>query len=229
MPITPAPTTTIVSRHVVRASRMPSESMIVASSNWTVAGRAGRVPVAMMIFSAVTLVLAAAPSVDLDRVRVGEPAGAVFRIATWLRDSWLRMTSISRPIDMLGAGRQVGDGDVLLDPVALAVQLALAQAGQVEHRLAQRLRGDRAGVDADPADHVASLDHGDAAAELGRGDRGLLATGSGPDDEKIEVVHATSVPVRGSGDQTLPGGRCRVIPGGGGGSRIWRGRIQYCP
>ena len=34
---------------------MPSESMMVRSSKSTLSGRAGRVPAAMMIFSAVTL------------------------------------------------------------------------------------------------------------------------------------------------------------------------------
>ena len=102
------------------------------------------------------------------RVRVDEAAGAGAAAATWLRASWLRMTSISRPITCWVRATQVGDGDVLLDPVALAVQLALVQPGQVEHRLAQRLGRDRAGVDADPADHVPRSTMADPAAELGR-------------------------------------------------------------
>ena len=54
---------------------------------------------------------------------------------------------------VLGAGQQVGRGDLLLDPVAGAVQLALAHPGQVDDRLAQRLRRDGAGVDAHAAEH----------------------------------------------------------------------------
>ncbi len=42
---------------------------------------------------------------------------------------------------------QVGDGDVLLDAIALAEEPALADAGQVQDGFAQRLRGNRAGVD----------------------------------------------------------------------------------
>jgi hypothetical protein len=41
--------------------------------------------------------------------------------------------------DVLGARQQVGRGDLLLDAVAGAVELALAHAGEVKHRLAQRL------------------------------------------------------------------------------------------
>jgi hypothetical protein len=77
---------------------------------------------------------------------------------------------------VLGTGGQVGDGDVLLQPVALPVQIALGETGEVEHRLAQRLGGNGAGVDGDPADHVGAVDDGHSAAQLGRGDGGLLAT-----------------------------------------------------
>ena len=54
MPITPAPTTTI-ERGTRSRWLMPSESMIVLSSKATLGGRAGRVPVATTILSAVTL------------------------------------------------------------------------------------------------------------------------------------------------------------------------------
>jgi hypothetical protein len=101
-----------------------------------------------------------------------------------LRISWLRH-HVDLAADVLGARQQVGDGDLFLDPVAGAVQLALAHAGQVEHRLAQRLGRDGAGVDADAAEHVAALDDRDRLAELGRRDRGLLAAGTGTDDDEV--------------------------------------------
>ena len=90
---------------------------------------------------------------------------------------------------VLGAGGQVGDGDVFLEPVALAVQIPLGETGEIEHRLAQRLGGDGAGVDGDPTDHVGTVDDGDPAAELGRGDGGLLAARAGSDDKHVEVGH----------------------------------------
>ena len=51
IPITPAPATTIERGTACRWT-IPSESMTVRSSNSTLAGRAGRVPVAITIFSA---------------------------------------------------------------------------------------------------------------------------------------------------------------------------------
>ena len=46
--------------------------------------------------------------------------------------------------------------DVLLHAVGAAVEAALAPAGEIEHRLAQGLRGDGAGVDRDAADAAAA-------------------------------------------------------------------------
>jgi hypothetical protein len=95
MPITPAPTTIIVLG--IRSSpRMLSESMIVCSSKSTVSGRAGLVPVAITIFSAVTFRSCPVPSVtwivcgSRNRPMPGSSA-------TPLRESWLRITSTSRP------------------------------------------------------------------------------------------------------------------------------------
>jgi hypothetical protein len=89
---------------------------------------------------------------------------------------------------VLHAPEQVGAGDVVLDAVALAVDPALAHAGQVEDGLAQRLRRDRARVDADAADHVAAVDDSHAAAKLGRLDGRFLARRSGSDHEQVEVA-----------------------------------------
>ncbi len=85
MPITPAPTTTIESG--TRSSRiMPSESITVRSSNSTLSGRAGRVPVAMMILSAVTLLplpYSSTTSMVCGSRNLPEPTSVV----TWLRES----------------------------------------------------------------------------------------------------------------------------------------------
>ena len=53
-PITPAPTTVMLRGSRCWMCSSPSESMIVWSSNATSFGRAGLVPVAMMMLSAVT-------------------------------------------------------------------------------------------------------------------------------------------------------------------------------
>ena len=95
--------------------------------------------------------------VDLHRVRVDEMPGAGEH-----RDpvaGQLAADHVDLPADdVLGAGGQVGDGDLVLDPVALPVHLPLVQAGQVQDRLAQGLGRDRAGVEAHAADHVLALD-----------------------------------------------------------------------
>ena len=94
MPMTPAPATTMV-RGTCSRCTMPSESMIVRSSNATLAGRAGRVPTAITTASAVTVRTRPCPS---STSTVLGPANRALpaRIVTRLRDSWLRTTSVSR-------------------------------------------------------------------------------------------------------------------------------------
>jgi hypothetical protein len=61
--------------------------------------------------------------------------------------------------DVLCTGQQVGRGDVLLDTITCAVEFALSNASQVEHRFTQRLGRDRAGVGAHSAEHLSVFDH----------------------------------------------------------------------
>ena len=72
MPITPAPTTTIeLGTCWIRST--PSESRTRSSSNSTCDGRAGRVPVAMTMFSAVTVLWSPRMvAVHADGVRIVE-------------------------------------------------------------------------------------------------------------------------------------------------------------
>ena len=130
----------------------------------------------------------AVAAVDLHRVRVEEAARAGHG-----RDpvtGQLAAHHVHLPADhVAGAGGQVGDGDLVLDPVALPVHLPLVEAGQVEDRLAQRLGRDRARVQAHAADHVLALDDRHPAVELRRGDGGLLAAGPRADHQHVVVVH----------------------------------------
>ena len=187
MPITPAPTTTR-DRGIVRRVRIPSESRIRSPSNSTVGGRAGRVPVAMIDVLGPHLPRSGL-AVHRDRVRVEEPRRAVQQrhpVAGQLAADHLDLAADH----VLGAREQVLHGDVVLDPVVLPVQLAHVQPGEVEHRLAQRLRRDGAGVDAHPADHVAALHHGGPAAELRRRDGRLLPSRPRAEHEHVVVVVA---------------------------------------
>ena len=93
MPITPAPATTI-ERGTCSRWMMPSESMMVFSSKATLAGRAGLVPVAMTMLSALTFLVRPPPSstsTSFGPVKRAVPG----MIATRLRVSWLRTTSFS--------------------------------------------------------------------------------------------------------------------------------------
>ncbi|VAZ59921.1 hypothetical protein LAUMK7_02354 [Mycobacterium kansasii] len=90
---------------------------------------------------------------------------------------------------MLGPGQQIGRGDPVLDTVARPVEFALIHAGEVEHRLAQRLRWDGAGVDADAAQHSATLDDRNGFAQLGRGNGRLLAARPRAENHHVVLAH----------------------------------------
>ena len=95
------------------------------------------------------------------------------------------------------AQRDVVDRDLVLQAVALAVDRALVEPGQVEDRLANRLRRDRAGVHAGAADRGVPLDQRDLATELRRLDGRLLTRRPRTDDDDLELrAHEASFAVR---------------------------------
>ena len=99
IPITPAPATTI-DRGTFSRWTIPSESITVRSSNSTLSGRAGRVPVPITILSA--LAWRTRPTPSSTSTVCGSAKEAVpVRSVTRLRDSWLRTTSISLPTTWL--------------------------------------------------------------------------------------------------------------------------------
>ncbi len=99
IPITPAPATTIERGTFCRWT-IPSESMTVRSSNSTLAGRAGLVPVAITILSAVARRTRPSP-LSTSTVCGSRKRPVPVMLATRLRESWLRTTSISRPTTWL--------------------------------------------------------------------------------------------------------------------------------
>jgi hypothetical protein len=183
MPMTPAPTTTMVSG-TRSSARIPSESTTRSSSNSTWAGRLGtgrdddlRRPDHA----------AFAAAVDLHRVRVDKSRRTNEQIHVIAEQ--LRPHDLDLPADhVLRARQEVLDGNLLLHPVRLTVELAHRQSGQIEDGFPPGLRRDGAGVDADAANHVPSLDDADALTQLGRTDRRLLATWTGADDQQVVVV-----------------------------------------
>ena len=71
---------------------------------------------------------------------------------------------------------QVVHRDFALAAVALFVDVAMAIAGEVQNRFADRLRGDRAGVERHAAQQLAlAFDDDDSPILLRRGDGRLLA------------------------------------------------------
>jgi len=70
--------------------------------------------------------------------------------------------------------------NVVFDAIGAAIKAALAPAREVEHRLAQRLGGDCAGVNAHAADAVALLNHQHGFLDLGCLDRRTAAGGALP-------------------------------------------------
>jgi hypothetical protein len=147
----------------------PSESTIVRSSKFTVSGRAGTVPAGDDDALGGDRQLGTALVTHAQRVRVGERRGAGQQADPVAGELAADDVDLAAD-DVLGPGGQVGHRDVLLEAVALPVQLALVEPGQVQHRLAQRLRRNGAGVDAHPADHVPPLHQRDPPAQLGRRD-----------------------------------------------------------
>ena len=181
MPMTPAPTTTSEFGSQSRP-RTSSESMIGGRRTRRCAGWAGRVPTAITIRAAVDPPLVARRGRDVravcgstKRPRARSGARRGFGAA-----GCGRRRSRARRRAACGDSRSC-DGDLVLDPIALAVDPALAHAREVEDGLAQRLRRDRARVHADAADHLPAIDDRDALAEL----RGRIAAFCPPGPEPI--------------------------------------------
>ena len=122
--------------------------------------------------------------VHLDGVRIGELRPAMHGrdvVARELRAHDLHLLGH----DLLDAEGEVRDRDLAVDRVVLAVEGLLQEPGEVHDRFAERLGRDRARVQADAADHLLAVDHGDLLPELGGGDRGLLTGRTGSDDDEI--------------------------------------------
>jgi hypothetical protein len=75
-----------------------------------------------------------------------------------------------------------------LAPIWAAVEAAVAPAGEVQHRLAQRFRRDRSGVLTNTADAAPALQHQHAFLELGRLHRRAPARGAGPNDDEVKML-----------------------------------------
>ena len=181
-PMTPAPTT-MRSRGRFLPARSWSESKIRSPSSGTFGLCAGRVPQAIRMCSPFRATGPSAVS-DLDGVRIGEPRLPVNGRDAVARE--LRAHDLHLPgHDLLDAEGEIGDGDLAVDRVVLAVEALLAEAREVHDRFAERLGRDRSRVEADAADHFLAVDDGGLLPELRGGDRGLLSRRAGTDDDEV--------------------------------------------
>ena len=95
--------------------------------------------------------------------------------------------------DGLDAERQVGHGDLLLDPVVHAVKGPVVITGEMQYRLAHGFGGDGAGVDANSSNDGASLDDGHALLHFGGSYGGSLPGGAGTNDDQVVLAGAHGV------------------------------------
>ena len=96
IPMTPAPTTTMLRGTACRLMT-PSESTMVRSSKSTLSGRAGRVPAATTALSKLIRVSRPEPaSTQTEWASANRPVPVIS--ATLLRASWSRITSVWRVI-----------------------------------------------------------------------------------------------------------------------------------
>src|SRR6516165_11768074 len=92
----------------------------------------------------------------------------------------------------IGAKQQILHRDALFHGVGSAVEFARAVAAEIERRLAQCLRRDRAEVDAASADHGLSFDDRDLLVELRTLDRGTLSGRARADHQKVVIERVFS-------------------------------------
>ena len=187
-PMTPAPMTVRL-RGRRGISTISSLSKMLVPLNGTPSGRCGRVPTAIRMRSPWNTWVS--PSPEVTSMRCGSRKRAVPMVVSHRIAGELVLQHIDLVVERhVQARHQVLGGDVLLHPVGAAVEAALAPAGQVEHGLAQCLRGDGAGVDRYAADAPALLHHQDGAAELRRLDGGAAAGWAAADDDEVVGGHA---------------------------------------
>jgi hypothetical protein len=134
---------------------------------------------------------------DLQRVRVHEAGGPVVGrdpVAFELRADDFHLARHDG-VDPKG---EIRHGDGVLQGVVPSVERPLLDSGEIEDRLAQRLRRDRTGVEADAAHHLLAVDDRDALADLRRGDGALLPGRARPDDDEVVLVGFQQIAPHGS-------------------------------
>jgi len=68
--------------------------------------------------------------------------------------------------DLHHASGEIANGNPVLYDVIASIKRAVTESCEVENRFAQSLAGNRASVDTNAADHIISVDNGDALSSL---------------------------------------------------------------
>jgi len=190
-PTAPAPTT-MTSFGSESARRASSEVMIRLPSISRPGSDLTRDPVAMMTsvplrtrYPRSTALAVLAGHLDLHGRRAVEPAATLDPGDLVLVDEALQ----ARPETLHDLVAALGHADVIdyRVPGVDAELLGMPDPLDEGRRLEQRLRRDAAGVEAGTAD-LGVVDEGDLQPELGRPERGGVATGARAEDDEIEVV-----------------------------------------
>ena len=105
----------------------------------------------------------------------------------WFRSNWLPISSHSWRMICCEKPTRSATVTSFFARYEGAQQVPLVRPGERDHRLAERLAGDRARVDLGAADDRVLLDHPNGASQLGRLDGALLPGGAGTDDEDVVV------------------------------------------
>ncbi len=125
---------------------------------------------------------------DHDRVRVEEARLTLQHVDAVTRE--LGPIHVDLALDhVVAPEHEVGHRHLRLHPIRDAVEAALVDPRQIEHRLAQGLRGDRAGVHAHPADHRLPFHDRGAPAQLRSLDGRVVPGGAAADDDQLVVAH----------------------------------------
>jgi hypothetical protein len=192
MPITPAPTITIVEGNCASRRTMSSESR-TEIPRYSILRRVRRHrPGRDHDCVRRELANAGVAQVDGDRVRVDEPRAAVEDVNPVPQE--LVADDLAFTLDHVACPHgDVVDRDALAQPVALSVNRALVEPRQVQDRLADRLRRDRPRVHARTAERDMALDERHVLPELGCLDRGLLPRRPRPHDHEVELAHVLSL------------------------------------
>ena len=188
-PITPPPTT-IIDRGIVRQVEdfVGVENRFAVERNVVGPRRAGCRAPAGCARPSNDLPFAAAG--DFDAVRIDERRLAADDVHAVAGELVLNDLPFGLA-DLAHHPPQVVHRDFAFAAVAVFVHVAVAVAGEVQDRLADRLRGDRAGVQRDAAQQLAlPFDDGHAPVLLRRGDGRLLAGRTAAHHDQV-VSHAS--------------------------------------